>query len=93
MLIETRQPKCEWGQRVSATLDLVNDGSYPEVPADALLVPAGGLGEIVQIGHHTEANLPIYLVEFESGAVVGCLEEEIALAGAGVAGASVGAGS
>jgi len=78
MLIETRQPKYEWGQRVSATLDLVNDGSYPEVPVDALLVPAGGLGEIVQIGHHTEANLPIYLVEFEGGAVVGCLEEEIA---------------
>lgn len=99
MLIETRQPKYEWGQRVSATVDLVNDGSYPEVPVDALLVPAGGLGEIVQIGHHTEANLPIYLVEFESGAVVGCLEEEIAplslkaAAAAAATAAATGAGS
>jgi nitrogen fixation protein NifZ len=93
MLIETRQPKYEWGQRVCAAIDLVNDGSYPEVPVDALLVPAGGLGEIVQIGHHTEANLPIYLVEFEGGAVVGCLEEEIELAGVRAAAAAVGASS
>lgn len=91
MLIETRQPKYEWGQRVCAAIDLVNDGSHPGVPADALLVGAGAPGEIVQIGHHTEANLPIYLVEFEGGAVVGCLEEEIVLAGVCAAVAASGA--
>lgn len=93
MLIETRLPKYEWGQHVCAAIDLVNDGSYPEVPVDALLVPAGGRGEIVQVGHHTEANVPIYLVEFEGGAVVGCLEEEIVLAGVRAAAMALGAAS
>ena len=91
MMFEPRQPKYEWGQRVCAAIDLVNDGSYPEVPEDVLLVPAGGLGEIVQVGHHTEANVPVYLVEFEGGPVVGCLEEEIALAGVPGVAASLGA--
>jgi nitrogen fixation protein NifZ len=91
MLFEIRQPKYEWGQRVCAAIDLVNDGSHPEVPADALLVPAGGRGEIVQVGHHSEANLPVYLVEFEGGPVVGCLEEEITLAGVASAVAALGA--
>ncbi len=68
MLIETRQPKYAWGQRVCAAIDLVNDGSYPDVPVDALLVPAGG-------------------------PVVGCLEEEIALAGVRAAASAVGAAS
>ena len=36
-----------------------------------------GPGEIVQIGHHDEANVPIYLVDF-GVVVLGCLEEEIA---------------
>ncbi len=37
----------------------------------------GDTGEIVQVGRHTDANLPIYLVEFGEKLVVGCLEEEI----------------
>ncbi len=44
---------------------------------EALLASAGDPGEIVQIGSHTESNTPIYLVEFNAQAVVGCLEEEI----------------
>ncbi len=36
----------------------------------------GAVGEIVQVGHHVEANVPVYLVEFP-GSVVGCIEEEI----------------
>ncbi|NTV09756.1 MAG: nitrogen fixation protein NifZ [Zoogloea sp.] len=80
-MMDMRLPKYEWGQKVNAATDLFNDGSYPEREEEALLVPAGTVGEIVQIGHHQEANLPIYLVEFESvRCVVGCLEEEIALA-------------
>jgi nitrogen fixation protein NifZ len=78
-MMEPRAAQFEWGQRVRAAIDLFNDGSYPDAEEGALLVPAGGLGEIVQIGHHTEANIPIYLVEFD-GRVLGCLEEEITLA-------------
>jgi nitrogen fixation protein NifZ len=44
---------------------------------EALLVNSGDTGEIVQVGTHTEANMPIYLVEFGERLVVGCLEEEI----------------
>lgn len=71
-------PKYQWGQRVHAVLDLYNDGSFPECPADALLVKTGDAGEIVQVGTHVESNTTIYLVEFKPNRVVGCREEEIA---------------
>ncbi|WP_315713119.1 MULTISPECIES: nitrogen fixation protein NifZ [unclassified Bradyrhizobium] len=76
-MIEPRLPKYQWGQRVKALIDLVNDGSFPNAPAEAKLVGVGDMGEIVQVGTHTEANMPIYLVEFGEQLVVGCLEEEI----------------
>ncbi|MGO9995738.1 MAG: nitrogen fixation protein NifZ [Steroidobacteraceae bacterium] len=76
-MIEPRQPRYRWGQRVVAAINLYNDGSYPDQPMEALLASAGDPGEIVQIGSHTESNTPIYLVEFNAQAVVGCLEEEI----------------
>lgn len=76
-MIEPRLPKYQWGQRVKALIDLLNDGSFPGKPADAMLVGVGDTGEIVQVGTQTEANLPIYLVEFGERLVVGCLEEEI----------------
>jgi len=74
--IEPRAALYSWGQRVIALDDLVNDGSYPERPADAVLAARGALGEIVNVGHATEANEPVYLVEF-GGCVIGCLEDEI----------------
>jgi len=77
---EPRPPKYAWGQPVIAAVDLYNDGSHPEAGEDQLLVVAGGPGEIVQVGHHAEANLPVYMVDF-GVAVIGCLEEEIARAG------------
>jgi nitrogen fixation protein NifZ len=77
MMIEPRIPKYQWGQRVKALIDLFNDGSFPNAPVDARLVGVGDTGEIVQVGTQTEANLPIYLVEFGERLVVGCLEEEI----------------
>lgn len=77
-MIEPRTPKYQWGQRVTALIDLHNDGSFPEAPQDALLVAAGAAGEIVQVGQHTESSTPVYLVEFNERHVVGCLEEEIA---------------
>lgn len=76
-MFEPRQPKYEWGQRVKAETNLLNDGSFPDKPAEALLVASGDTGEIVQVGTHTETNTPVYLVEFGDKLVVGCLEEEI----------------
>ncbi len=76
-MIDLREPKFQWGQAVVAAVDLYNDGSLPEAPEDVLLVVAGGPGEIVQVGHHSEANIPVYMVDF-GVAVLGCLEEEIA---------------
>ena len=76
-MIEPRPPRYAWGQAVTAAVDLYNDGSHPDGAEDQLLVVAGGPGEIVQIGHHAEANVPVYMVDF-GVAVIGCLEEEIA---------------
>jgi nitrogen fixation protein NifZ len=76
---DLRAPRYRWGQPVRAATDLYNDGSLPDVPADILLVAAGGPGEIVQVGHHQEANVPVYLVDFGI-VVLGCLEEELAAA-------------
>lgn len=78
-MIEPREPKYRWGQSVLAADDLYNDGSLPDIAEDQLLVAAGGPGEIVQIGHHREANVPIYMVDF-GVVVLGCLEDEIVLA-------------
>lgn len=83
-MTEPRAPKYRWGQSVVAADHLYNDGSLPEVAEDRLLVAAGGPGEIVQVGRHEEANVPIYLVDF-GVAVLGCLEEELSLAAEGAA--------
>lgn len=77
-MTDPRTPKYEWGQRVVATADLRNDGSYPDREAEALLVARGTAGEVVQVGMHVDTDTPVYLVEFPGGCVVGCLEQEIA---------------
>lgn len=76
-MIEPRTPIFQWGQKVWAETDLYNDGSYPDRESDALLVAAGSEGEIVRVGYHEGANVPVYLVEFPNGCVVGCFEEEL----------------
>lgn len=76
-MIEPRTAIYQWGQKVYAEADLFNDGSFPDHEPEALLVAAGTEGEIVQVGHHEDANIPIYLVEFPGGYVIGCFEEEI----------------
>ncbi len=73
----SRAEKFDWGQRVRATRDLVNDGSYPDRRDDELLVKSGDTGEIVNIGRHVESETTVYLVEFMDNLVVGCLEDEI----------------
>ena len=77
--MDIRIAKFQWGQRVRALGDLYNDGSYPDLPVDALLVREGDSGEIVQVGTHVDTNTPVYMVEFGETNVVGCLEEEIAV--------------
>ncbi len=77
MMFDPRLPKYDWGMKVKTLIELRNDGSFPEAPEDALLVGLGTVGEIVQVGTHTETNTPIYLVEFSERMVIGCLEEEI----------------
>ena len=77
-MIEPRIAKYQWGQRVAASDDMYNDGSFPECEPDTLLVGQGTQGEIVQVGTHAESQVPVYLVEFGEGFVVGCLEDEIA---------------
>lgn len=80
MMIDLPAPQAAryaWGQSVCAAVDLYNDGSLPDTPEDALLVAAGGPGEVVQVGHHAEARVPVYMVDF-GVAVLGCLEEELA---------------
>ncbi len=76
-MIEPRLPRFQWGQRVKALVDLRNDGTFPDAAVEALLVSVGDVREFVQVGTHTESNLPVYLVEFGERLVVGCLEEEI----------------
>ena len=76
-MIEPAMPKYDWGLRVRAVQDLLNDGSYPDRAEGEVLAAAGTVGEIVQIGMHMEASVPVYLVEFSETCVVGCLEAEI----------------
>jgi nitrogen fixation protein NifZ len=76
-MIEPRTPLYQWGQKVSTGADIFNDGSYPNHEPEALLVAAGSTGEIVQVGYHEEAKIPVYLVEFPGGYVIGCFEEEL----------------
>lgn len=78
--MNARTPRYEWGQRVVAGIDLFNDGSYPEREPEALLVAQGALGDVVQVGMHEATDTPVYMVKFPGSVVVGCLEEEIALA-------------
>lgn len=76
-MTETSVPRYEWGQRVRAVMDLFNDGSYPERPANAMLVRKGEAGEVVQVGRHIDSGAVVYKVEFALNQVIGCLEPEL----------------
>ena len=77
MNLDIRTPRYQWGQPVAALKDLINDGSYPDCAADELLAADGTRGEVVQVGRVADSQIPVYLVAFPNGRVVGCLEEEI----------------
>ncbi|QOZ23695.1 nitrogen fixation protein NifZ [Bradyrhizobium sp. CCBAU 51753] len=76
-MTEGRFPKYRRGQRVKATVDLINDGSFPNTEHDGIVLGAGATGEIVRVAIHTEADVPIYTVDFGVQLLIGCFEEEI----------------
>jgi nitrogen fixation protein NifZ len=71
------------GDRVYAAADIINDGSLPGLPADALVAATGTRGVIVNIGHLEEdPERALYLVRFEDldlvlGPPTGCWPEEL----------------
>jgi len=77
-MMETSEPRYEWGQRVQAAADLFNDGSYPDQPLADLLVQNGEAGEVVQVGQLTDSGTVVYMVEFALNRIVGCFEHELA---------------
>ncbi|MDA9537619.1 nitrogen fixation protein NifZ [Bradyrhizobium sp. USDA 3311] len=70
-------PKYRRGQRVKTVVDLVNDRSFPNTEPEGVLLAAGATGEIINVAIHTDANVPIYIVDFGEQLLIGCLEEEI----------------
>ncbi|MCA1515581.1 nitrogen fixation protein NifZ [Bradyrhizobium sp. NBAIM01] len=70
-------PKYRRGQRVKTAVDLINDHSFPNREPDGVLLAAGAIGEIIKVAIHTEADVPIYIVDFGEQLLIGCLEEEI----------------
>jgi len=81
-MVVLSKEKAEFKQNWERILTICNEGGtisgkVKAIVKGGLLVNIGDTGEIVQVGTHTEANLPIYLVEFGERLVVGCLEEEI----------------
>ncbi|WGS19385.1 MULTISPECIES: nitrogen fixation protein NifZ [unclassified Bradyrhizobium] len=78
-MTETGLPKYRSGQRVKTAVDLINDDSFPDAPADGLLLSAGRIGNIIRVAMHTQADVPIYIVDCGGQLVIGCLEEETAL--------------
>ena len=87
MSFDPIQPSYSCGMQVIALDDLFNDGSFPERAEAECLAQAGTVGEIVNVGQVAESGEPVYLVEFmaEFGrCVIGCTEDEIAPAPAGL---------
>ena len=79
-MLEPKEPKYQWGQSITTKVDLVNDGSYPDAPINAVLEKSGSKGEIVNVGVVEDTRELVYLVEFTDGKVIGVFEEEISLA-------------
>lgn len=79
-VVELSGPPCfDYGEKVRSRRMVRNDGSFPGRGEDEQLAEAGQVGEIVRVGHHVEANQPIYLVDFGGELVVGCFEDELQL--------------
>lgn len=66
------------GEPVRAVRPLRQDGTFPDpsVAVGEVLVPAGTLGQIVDLGVYLQEHL-VYAVLFGNGRLVGCLEREL----------------
>lgn len=66
------------GEPVRAVRPLRQDGTFPDpaVAVGEVLVPAGTLGQIVDLGVYLQEHL-VYAVMFGNGRLVGCLEREL----------------
>ncbi|WP_036043259.1 nitrogen fixation protein NifZ, partial [Bradyrhizobium yuanmingense] len=54
-----------------------SSSSFPNAEPEGVLLAAGATGEIIKVAIHTEANVPVYIVDFGEALLIGCLEEEI----------------
>ena len=81
MLVQELNP----GDIVYAAINIVNDGSHPEVSEDTIIASRGTRGVLVNIGHLEEnPDKELMLVRFESedltlGPPVGCWVEELSV--------------
>ncbi|WFU71580.1 nitrogen fixation protein NifZ [Bradyrhizobium sp. CB2312] len=69
-------PKYWRGERAKTAVDLVNDHSFPDTEPEGVLLAAGVSGEIINVAINTEANVPIYVVEFGKQLLIGCLRKK-----------------
>lgn len=67
--------KYRWGDKVKVMNDIWNDGSYPGVEENEVLVFQGQQGHVLQVGKD-EGGKFLYVVEF-GDKLVGCFEEEL----------------
>lgn len=68
------------GDVVCTVKDLRNDGTYPdpEVAIGDVLVEAGTIGEVINVGLYLQEHI-VYAVAFRTGKIVGALERELAV--------------
>jgi nitrogen fixation protein NifZ len=73
----------EEGDMVYAAVPFYNDGSFPNLPEDAMLAPEGSRGVIIRKGHlEDDPDRTLFLVRFEDeeknlGPAIGAWPEEL----------------
>ena len=71
------QTRWDMGDSVRVVRNIRNDGTYPGVDTGTLLVRAGAVGTVIDIGTFLFDQI-IYTVHFlDLGRIVGCREEEL----------------
>lgn len=71
------EPKYKVGDIVKTRIKIKNDGTYPGLSWNEVLLPKGAEGVVIDIGRFLQTQV-VYVVNFlEYGKIVGCLEHEI----------------
>lgn len=76
------------GDAIIASRDILNDGSFPELEENELIVKSGTRGVLINFGHlEDNEEQEVFLVKFETGQEssalgppVGCWPEDIQVA-------------